>query len=177
MPKLAALALVVGVLAVIDTWLFALPALANLHMQVWISFIAWGAHFMAGGKTTGVKASILSMSFGALVGMCAALVAGGVLAGLGGLAVPVAVGLGAAVIVVASKVPTLEAIPAGFYGFACIFGLLAVVKPDSPTAGLLPSILSFVVGGAFGYVSEIVTDLLARKDIALEPGVGQPAGN
>ena len=91
MPKLAALALVVGVLAVIDTWLFGLPGLKALNMQVWMSFISWGVHFMAGGKTQGVKASALSMSFGAVVGMCAALAIPH-LAPLNGLAAPVAVG-------------------------------------------------------------------------------------
>ena len=91
MPKLAALALVVGVLAVIDTWLFGLPGLKALNMQVWMSFISWGVHFMAGGKVQGVKASALSMSFGAVVGMCAALAIPH-LAPLNGLAAPVAVG-------------------------------------------------------------------------------------
>ena len=172
MPKLAALALVVGVLAVIDTWLFGLPGLKALNMQVWMSFISWGVHFMAGGKTQGVKASALSMSFGALVGMGAALAIPH-LAPLQGLAAPVAVGVGAAIIVVASKVPLLEAIPAGFYGFAAIFALIGL-GAVAPTAALLPTILSVVVGSAFGYVSEIVTDLLTKKDIALEPGVGQP---
>ena len=173
MPKLFALALTVGVLAVIDTWLFGLGALVNLHLQVWMSFIAWGVHFMAGGKVQGVKASTLSMSFGALVGMCAALIIGP-MAGLGGLAAPVAVGLGAALIVLASKVPLLEAIPAGFYGFACIFALIGL-GTLAPTAAILPTILSVVIGSAFGYVSEIVTDMLTKKDIALEPGVGKPA--
>ncbi len=41
MPALIALALSVGVLAVIDTWLFGLAALAALSLQVWISFISW----------------------------------------------------------------------------------------------------------------------------------------
>ena len=176
MPKLFALALTVGVLAVIDTWLFGLGAFKALNLQVWMSFIAWGVHFMAGGKVQGIKASALSMSFGALVGMCAAIVAGGVLSGLGGLAAPVAVGVGAALIVLASKVPLLEAIPAGFYGFACIFALILLPSPNTaPTAAIVPTILSIVIGSAFGYVSEVVTDMLAKKDIALEPGVGSPA--
>ncbi len=171
MPKLAALALVVGVLAVLDTWLFLTP-LANMHLFVWMSFIAWGVHFMAGGKTQGVKASALSMSFGALVGMCAAL-AIAQMAGLGQLAAPIAVGVGAALIVVASKVPLLEAIPAGFYGFACIFAVMSATL--APTAAIVPTIVSIVIGSAFGYVSELLTDMLTKKDIALEPGVGSPA--
>jgi hypothetical protein len=174
MPKLFALALTIFVLALIDTWLFGLGALKSLNLQVWMSFIAWGVHFMAGGKVQGVKASAICMCFGALVGMCAAIVAGGVLSGIGALAAPVAVGIGAAVIVLASKVPLLETIPAGFYGFAAIFALIGLGSV-APTAAIVPTILSVVIGSAFGYVSEIVTDILTKKDIALEPGVGKPA--
>ena len=171
MPKLAALTLVIGVLALVDTWLFLTP-LANFHLFVWMSFIAWGAHFMAGGKMSGVKASALSMSFGAVVGMVAAL-AIAQMSGLGQLAAPLAVGVGAALIVVASKVPLLEAIPAGFYGFACIFAVMGATL--APTAAIVPTIVSIVIGSAFGYVSELATDALTKRDIALEPGVGKPA--
>ncbi len=104
--------------------------------------------------------------------MCAALAIPH-LGALNGLAAPVAVGVGAALIVLASKVPLLEAIPAGFYGFAAVFALIGL-GAVAPTAAILPTILSIVVGSAFGYVSEIGTDILTKKDIALEPGVGQP---
>ncbi len=49
MPALIALALSVGVLAVIDTWLFVVPLADFLPGLVWISFIAWGCHFHSGG--------------------------------------------------------------------------------------------------------------------------------
>ena len=165
MSKLAALTLTIFVLAIIDTWLFGfLPA--NLHLQVWMSFIAWGVHFMAGGKTQGAKAAVLSMSFGAVVGMCAALAIPS-LGALAGLAAPVAVGVGAAIIVLGSKVPMLEAIPAGFYGFAAIFALIGLKGVDSPTAAIGPTIISIIIGAAFGYVSEIVTDTLSKKSAEL----------
>ncbi|MGH6991648.1 MAG: DUF1097 domain-containing protein, partial [Stellaceae bacterium] len=153
MSKLVALTLTIGVLALIDTWLFGLAPMAALHLQVWMSFVSWGTHFMAGGKTSGAKAAVLSMSFGALVGMCAAL-AIGQMSGLGSLAAPVGVGVGAALIVVASKVPTLEAIPAGFFGFACIFGMLGLTPHLAPTAAFGPTVISIIIGAAFGYVSE-----------------------
>ena len=175
MSKLVALALVVGVLAVLDVWLFGLTPLVNFKLQVWMSFVAWGTHFIAGGKTSGAKASVLCMSFGALVGMVAAM-AIGQMGALGSLAAPIAVGVGAAVIVLASKVPVLETIPAGFFGFACIFGMLGLKGADTPVAAIGPTIISIIIGGAFGYVSEILTDRLAKKDIALEPSVGQPTG-
>ena len=166
MSKLAALTLTIFVLAVIDTWLFGFMP-ATLHLQVWMSFIAWGTHFMAGGKVQGAKAAVLSMSFGALVGMCAAMSIP-LLAPLNSLAAPLAVGVGAAVIVLASKLPMLEAIPAGFYGFACIFGLLGLSTPHiEPSAAIGPTIISIIIGAAFGYVSEVVTDTLSKKSAAL----------
>lgn len=176
MSKLVALALTVGVLAVLDVWLFGLSPLVNLKLQVWMSFVAWGTHFIAGGKTQGAKAAVLCMTFGALVGMVCAMAIGSVLGGLGSLAAPIAVGVGAAVIVLASKVPVLETIPAGFFGFACIFGMLGLKGADTPVGAIGPTVISMLIGAAFGYVSEIVTDLLTKKDLALEPGVGQPTG-
>src|SRR5690606_30527434 len=105
MPALIALAVSVGVLAVIDTWLFVVPLAAFLPGLVWISFISWGCHFHSGGGVKGSTTAIVGMSFGAVVGMVAVMLAGGVLEGLGDFAAPVAVGLGAAVICLASAIP------------------------------------------------------------------------
>ncbi len=167
MPRFTALVVTIFVLAIIDTWVFTLPPLATLNLQVWMSFIAWGVHFMAGGKMQGVKASFLSMSFGALIGLGAALSIPHL--PLGSLAAPVAVGIGAAVIVIASKLPLLEAIPAGFYGFAAIFAMLGLTKGLAPISAIGPTIMSIIIGGAFGYVSELVIDALAKKDPAPAP--------
>ncbi|MEO6040341.1 MAG: DUF1097 domain-containing protein [Croceibacterium sp.] len=157
----------VGVLAVIDTWLFGLAALAALGLQVWISFISWGTHFQAGGKANGTITAIACMSFGALVGMVALLLAGGPLAGLGALAAPVAVGLGAAVIVLASKVPYLGIPPIGFYGFAAVAAVTILVKVGdvamTPVGALIATVLSIIIGAVFGFVSEIITDALTAK--------------
>lgn len=161
MPRLLALTVSVGVLAVLATWIFGLDALVVAKLQVWQAFIAWGCHFHCGGKFTGSRNTVLCMSFGALVGMVAVMLAGQ-LGALGSLGAPVAVGLGAAVICLASSVPLLAVIPASVYGFASIAGLilLAGVKPE---AALLPTILSVIIGAVFGYVSEAMTELLAKK--------------
>src|SRR5512143_610587 len=122
MPTLIALAVSVGVLAVVATWIFFLDASTMAHLQVWQAFIAWGCHYHCGGKAAGTRNTIVCMSFGAVVGMAAVLLAGQ-LGALGTLAAPVAVGVGATVIVLASKLPLLAAIPASVYGFASIAGL------------------------------------------------------
>lgn len=160
MPRLFALALSVGVLAVVATWLFGLAPLTGAKLQVWIAFIAWGCHFHSGGQVTGCRNATVCMIFGALVGMCAAL-AIGPLGALGALAAPVAVGVGAAVICLASSVSLLATIPASVYGFAAIFGLIGL-GGVSPTAAIVPTVLSIIIGAVFGIVSELVADKLTK---------------
>jgi hypothetical protein len=158
---LLAISTSVGVLAVAATWLFGLDPLAANHLQVWQAFIAWGCHFHSGGKATGTRNTIVCMCFGSVVGMVAVMVAGkmGV---LGAFAAPVAVGLGAAVICLASAVPALAVIPASVYGFASIAGLILLGQGMTPTSALVPTLLSIAIGAAFGYVSEVVANALAK---------------
>jgi hypothetical protein len=163
---LFALAVSVGVLAVVATWLFVGPR-AALEGQVWQAFIAWGCHYHCGGKITGTRTAIVCMSFGSVVGMAAVFLAGN-LGGLGALAAPLAVGIGATVIVLASSLSWLSAIPASVYGFAASAGLWLLgadtLGADATVASaLLPTILSIVVGAAFGIVSEVVAGMLAKK--------------
>jgi hypothetical protein len=165
MPKLAALAASVGVLAVVATWLFFGP-LAALEAQVWQAFIAWGCHYHCGGKLTGTRNTIVCMSFGAVVGMAAVLLADQ-LGMLGAFAAPFAVGIGATVIVLSSSLAWLSAIPASVYGFASIAGLWLLgadtLRPDATVVdALLPTIVSIVVGAIFGYLSEAVAGALAK---------------
>jgi hypothetical protein len=162
MPAYFALAASVGLLAVLDTWLFVGPLAAMLPGLVWISFIAWGCHFHSGGGVKGSTTAVVGMSFGALVGMAAVMLASGPLAGAGDFAAPIAVGLGATVICLASKVPLLATIPASVYGFAAIAGpiLLANLAPEK---AIVPTVLSIVIGAAFGFVSEKLANALTRK--------------
>ena len=165
MPTLIALAVSVGVLAVVATWIFFLDAVAMDNLQVWQGFIAWGCHYHCGGKITGTRNTIICMSFGAVVGMASVLLAGQ-LGALGALAAPVAVGVGATVIVLSSKLPLLATIPASVYGFASIAGLILLGEGMTATAALVPTILSIVIGAIFGYVSEAVAGALTKKSAA-----------
>jgi len=164
MSSYLALAVSVGVLAVVATWLFfSVDPVVAAHMQVWQAFIAWGCHYHSGGKFTGTTKTVVCMSFGAVVGMAAGVLATGALASLGQFAAPVAVGLGATVICLASKLPLLGTIPASVYGFASIAGLFLLGSGMSPTRALLPTILSILIGAAFGYVSEALAGALAKR--------------
>ncbi len=75
MSSYLALAVSVGVLAVVATWLFFFEPVAAANLQVWKAFIAWGCHYHAGGKITGTRNTIVCMSFGAVVGMAAGMLA------------------------------------------------------------------------------------------------------
>jgi Protein of unknown function (DUF1097) len=169
MPVLIALAASVGVLAVVATWIFFLDPVAAAHLQVWQAFIAWGCHYHCGGKIAGTRDTIVCMSFGAVVGMAAVLLANQ-LGVLGTFAAPVAVGVGATVIVLSSKVPFLAAIPASVYGFAAIAGLILLGTDMTPTKALVPTILSIVIGAVFGYVSEVVAGVLTKKSAVSSAG-------
>ena len=162
MPALFALATSVGLLAVLDTWLFVVPLAAALPGLVWISFIAWGCHFHSGGGVKGSTTAVVGMSFGALVGMVAVMLASGPLAGAGDFAAPIAVGLGAATICLSSAIGLLQTIPASVYGFASIAGpiLLAGMAPEE---AILPTIGAVVIGAAFGFVSEWLANALTKK--------------
>jgi hypothetical protein len=163
MSSYLALAVSVGVLAVVATWLFFFDPVAAANLQVWQAFIAWGCHYQAGGKITGTRNTIVCMSFGAVVGMLAGMLAMHLGGPLGQFAAPVAVGLGATVICLASKLPFLAVIPASVYGFASIAGLFLLDPNMTPTTALVPTILSIVIGAAFGYVSEALAGALAKK--------------
>jgi hypothetical protein len=160
MTVLIALAVSIGVLAVVATWLFLGP-LAAFQMQIWQAFIAWACFFHSGGKTDGLTKTIVCMSFGAVVGMLSVMLAGQ-LGGLGALAAPVAVGIGAAAIVLAAHIGVLSTIPACVYGFAAVAGLILLGKDMSPTAAIVPTIASIIVGALFGWVSEMLGGKLTK---------------
>ena len=160
MTALLALAVSIGILAVVATWVFLGP-LAAFQMQIWQAFIAWACFFHCGGKTDGLTKTVVCMSFGAVVGMASVMLAGQ-LGGLGALAAPVAVGVGAAVIVLAAHIGLLATIPACVYGFAAVAGLILLGKDMSPTAAIVPTIASVIVGALFGWVSEMLAGKLTK---------------
>ena len=77
-------------------------------------------------------------------------------------AIPVAVGIGAAAIVLAAHIGLLATIPASVYGFASVAGLI-LLKPLSPVDAIVPTIASIVIGALLGWVSEMVAGKLTKK--------------
>ena len=101
------------------------------------------------------------MIFGAVDGMLTVMLIGQ-LGALGALAAPVAVGIGAAVIVLAAHIGLLATIPASVYGFASVAGLI-LLKPLSPADAIVPTVASIIIGTLFAWVSEMVAGKLTKK--------------
>ncbi len=160
MPLLFALAVSIGLLATLATWLFFGP-LAAMGVQIWQCFIAWACFFHVGGKLKGLQTTAVSMIFGAIIGALSVTLAGS-LGAFGAFAAPVAVGIGAAVIVLAAHLPLLASIPSCVLGFASVAGLILLGKDMTPFGALTPTLLSIVIGACFGYVSEMVAGKLNK---------------
>ena len=166
MPMLIALAISIGVLAVVATWLFLGP-LAALNFQIWQAFIAWACYFHCGGKPESAVKTIVNMAFGAVIGMIAVILAGQ-LGALGALAAPVAVGVCAAALVLGAHIGALSTIPAGVYGFAAVAGLI-LMKGVAPVDAIVPTIGSIILGAIFGWLSERVAGKLSKPAPASQP--------
>jgi len=161
MTILIGLTVSIGLLAVVATWFFLGP-LAAMSFQIWQAFVAWACFYHSGGKTEGLTKTIVCMCFGAVVGMLSVMLAGQ-LGMLGSFAAPVAVGIGAACIVLAAHLPQLSTIPASVYGFACVAGLILLGKDMSPMNAILPTIGSIIIGACFGWLSEMIGGKLAKS--------------
>jgi len=161
-----ALAISVGVLGAIATWLFLGPLGGAL--AIWAAFIVWGAFFHCGGKESGLQSAIINNAAGAIVAGITLLVV--TKAGLAdslppGVWAGICVGVGVAVMVLLSNLPVFSAVPAQVYGFASVVAY-ALMKGGSLTAVSLENpvivvILSMIVGAIFGYVSEKLAGMLS----------------
>ncbi|MEE9321958.1 MAG: DUF1097 domain-containing protein [Granulosicoccus sp.] len=171
MSLVNALAISIGVLGGIATWLFFGP-LGGLGLQIWAAFVAWAAFFHSGGTAEALKTNIPAHIFGALVGWCALF---GVTQLAGSLGVPVAagicVGIGAAVMVLGAHLPLLASIPSTVYGFACVAGFtLLAGKLELLTSGSLNDnpflniVASMIIGALFAFVSGAIGGAMAASD-------------
>jgi len=171
MSLISALAISIGVLGGVATWLFLGPLAGGL--QIWAAFIAWACFFHCGGKEAGLKATILANIAGAVMAWLTLLAVsrGGFGASLGlPLWAGICVGIGVLVMILLANIPAFAAIPALVYGFAATAGY-ALLAPDGlanlTAAGLgnplVTIILSMIAGAALGYVSEKVAGALVAS--------------
>jgi hypothetical protein len=161
-----ALAISLGVLGAIATWLFLGPLGGAL--AIWAAFIAWGAFFHNGGKEAGLQTTILNAAAGAVIAGITLMVAGaGIGASLPAAVWPaICVGIGVAAMVLLANVPLFASIPTQVYGFAATVALtllgnaagsLTSVSLANPVIAI---ILSMAVGAVFGWISEKVAGML-----------------
>jgi len=167
MSSNTALAISVGVLGAIATWLFLGPLGGAL--AIWAAFIAWGCFFHCGGKEQGLQSAILNNAAGAVIAGITLVAAGAAIGGSLPAAVwpAICVGVGVAVMVLLANVPLFAVIPAQVYGFASVVAYTLMKDAGgSLTAGSMENpvvviILSMIIGAVFGYVSEKVAGMLA----------------
>ena len=167
----SALAISVGVLGAVATWLFLGP-LGGI-LAIWAAFIAWGCFFHCGGKETGLSSSILGNVAGAVIAgitlWCVTQTGIGDKLGLP-IWAGICVGVGVAAMVFLANIPAFSAIPAQVYGFASVVALtllgngagnLTAISMDNPVVVI---IISMIVGAMFGWVSEKFAGMLAGAE-------------
>lgn len=73
----------------------------------------------------------------------------------------------------ASKLPLLTAIPAIVWGFASTVGTTAVTEKPITTTGMdnpaLVATIAIILGGLFGYLSEVWGDAMTKKLLTAQP--------
>ena len=165
MNLVTALAIVIGVMGGIATWVAV--TLGSPYVLIWAIFIAWGAFFHCGGGMDSLKNSAAAHIWGAICAVVAliALTSLGVSAINAGLCV----GITVAVMIFGAKIPLLGAIPSSVYGYAATAGLflLGGAAYGEGSGGIisvgLAIIVSMVLGSVLGLVSEKVTGALVGK--------------
>ncbi|MEY8828574.1 DUF1097 domain-containing protein [Sedimentitalea sp. XS_ASV28] len=171
MQLLHPLAISIGILGALAAWL-TLGPLADLGLQLWAIFVAWGAFYHTGGSAGAIQKNTGALIFGSVI---AWIVLIGVTTLAGSLGVPVAaficVGLGAAAVVLAAKIPLFATIPASVYGFACVASyamqsnklgnLYDLSLVDNP---LLNIVAALLIGTILGFLSETIGAAMAKSE-------------
>jgi hypothetical protein len=165
----SALAISVGVLGAVATWLFLGPLGGVL--AIWAAFIAWGCYFHCGGKEHGFMTTVMANIAGAIIAGITLYAA--LRTGMGEkLGVPIwaaiCVGIGVAAMVLVANIEMFSAIPAQVYGFASTVALTlltadgaANLTSASVANPVFVIIVSMAVGAVFGYASEKLAGMLA----------------
>ena len=164
MNLVTALALVIGVLGAVATWLFLGP-LAGIGLSIWAAFIGWGSFYSSGGEETGLQNAIVGAIWGSLMATLALWLMPQVGGGVMGTAAVVGVTVG--LMILAAQIPLLSAIPAAVYGYAATvaFALMktgaAVTAADIASNPLLNIVISMAIGALFGYASQRIAKSVA----------------
>ncbi|MDR7145058.1 DUF1097 domain-containing protein [Rhizobium sp. BE258] len=164
MPPLIAAMISLGVLGAIDTYITA----TVFPVPVWVTFIAWASFFACGGGQHGLAKSIVSNWTGIIIASITLLVIQ--FGPEHPIFAAILVGAGTSAMVLVSAIPILNFPPAIVFGFASFVGTTAATGTTVTTSGLnhptLVAMAAMLLGGVFGLLSEIGTNLLAAKKTA-----------
>jgi len=132
MSKSLAVAISVGILAGIWTFLSAGPLSALMVTSIPVGFIAWAASGLV-GKSDAMQKTVIGMTFGAIIASVAVYLAGIDLPVIGA---NIAVGVGVAaliLVVIADKVSQVANVGVNVLGFASAFTL----SPSAASIGAM----------------------------------------
>ena len=152
MSILVGIAISVGVLA--GLWGQFSP---EVGLITWVGFVAWASFYAAGGKGEGLKLSLLSNLSG--VFWAFVMVQSATLLGIGSV-MGITIGIGAAMMVIQSKIKLLAFIPGAFMGCSCAFGTGLDIKG---------TVIALVAGGLLGFISQFLgiklSELTSKKAV------------
>ncbi|MDT7705021.1 MAG: hypothetical protein QOG20_628 [Pseudonocardiales bacterium] len=159
-----ALALVVGIVGGIITWLYVGP-LGSLGLVVPATFIAAASFFAAGGDVPGLKRSLAANIWGIIWGTIALIFVGLVSSPV---LVGVAVGGATLLMILGALIPALDFVPGQVLGLAttAAFGLLTKASGTDfslPTGPFTVMLISFIVGAAYGYACSLLVGKLVAS--------------
>lgn len=162
MSKSLAVAISVGVLAAVWTFLSAGPLSAFLSTSIPIGFVAWAASGLV-GKSDAMQKTVIGMTFGAIIASVAVYLAGIELPVVGAN-LAVGVGIAALILVlIADKVSQVANVGLNVLGFASAFTLspsaasIGAMDLSNPVAVVLvSSILGVVAGNLAGRLASAI---------------------
>lgn len=159
-PRVASM-ISLGVLGAIDTYLTG----TVFPVPVWVTFIAWASFFACGGGQQGLMKSVVSNWTGIII---ASLTLLAIQYGpVDPLTAAICVGLGTSAMIAVGVLPILNFPPAIVFGFASLVGTSAATGTTIVTSGIthptLVAMAAMLLGGLFGFVSELGTQMLTSK--------------
>jgi hypothetical protein len=175
MSQLSALSLSIAVLGAIWAYL-ALGPLSGCVL-VWAGFIAWGCFFHTGANNNALTKTIVGTAYGALIGWIALLIIVNVaMPALGTVWPAIVVGVTVFFLVIVASINLLSVVPANVYGYAAIVAYSLQTPSAPPSSGPLQNltsascanplillVLSLVIGALFGFASNKLSAVLAKK--------------
>ncbi|MGV0580947.1 DUF1097 domain-containing protein [Mycolicibacterium elephantis] len=136
-----------------------------ITVPIWVVFLSWASFFFVGGAVTGWVRSLSCNLAGVLIAS-ASLYAAELMGG-GLWVTALAVGVGSAVMVAASRVPLLSTTPAVVVGFASTVSTVAgtgnAITVTSVSHPGLVAATACVLGASFGLLSEYVANVLTGE--------------